>query len=232
MTQNVLVVAAHPDDEVLGCGGTIARHAQQGDRVTCLILGEGLTSRYVTRAAGLAAADLSDLRDASRRAADILGVARLETAEFPDNRFDSVSLLDVVKRIEAVYSVVQPALVCTHHPGDVNIDHLVTHRAVLAACRQVPTTSIRGLYFFEVPSSTEWQTPALGCPFTPNHFVDISHQLPAKLSALMAYSGEARAWPHPRSPDATRALAQWRGATAGVDAAEAFVVGRQVVTQP
>ncbi|MBI1293231.1 PIG-L family deacetylase [bacterium] len=230
MSQTVLVVAAHPDDEVLGCGGTMRRHADAGDRVVCLILGEGITSRHDSRSGGLqsGATDLEKLHSDSHRAMERLGVARLELAGLPDNRFDSMDLLDVVKVVEKVFDEEKPSIVYAHHAGDVNIDHLVTHRAVLAACRQLPGTPLRELYFYEVPSSTEWQTPALACPFVPNHFVNIAATLDAKVAAMEEYKSESRGWPHPRSPQALRALAQWRGATIGTDAAEAFVVGRIV----
>jgi LmbE family N-acetylglucosaminyl deacetylase len=172
------------------------------------------------------AGDLEALQSDSHRAAEKLRVARLELAGLPDNRFDSMDLLDVVKVIEKLIDEERPSVVYAHHAGDVNIDHLVTHRAVLAACRQLPGTPLRELYFYEVPSSTEWQTPALACPFVPNHFVNISTTLSAKISAMAEYRSKSRPWPHPRSPEALRALAHWRGATIGTDAAEAFVVGR------
>lgn len=226
--RTVLVVAAHPDDEVLGCGGTMRRHSEEGDRVVCLILGEGITSRHDSRKTGLesGAAQLGVLESDSRRAADRLGVARLELAGLPDNRFDSLDTLDVVKVIERLMEEELPSIVYAHHPGDVNIDHVVCHRAVLAACRQLPGTPLRELYFFEVPSSSEWQTPAISCPFAPNAFVNVSGTLDAKIEAMQEYKSESRTWPHPRSPEALRALARWRGATIGCDAAEAFVVGR------
>lgn len=231
MSERVLVVAAHPDDEVLGCGGTIARHVANGDRVTVLILGEGATSRAESRAAGrrMHADDLDALATDAHRANERLGTHRLELADFPDNRFDSVDLLDLVKRIEDLFDEERPTLIYTHHPGDVNVDHVRTYQAVLAVARQLPASPLRGLYCFEVPSSSEWQTPAAGVPFQPCHFVDVSATLEVKLDAMAAYEGEAREWPHPRSAAALRALATWRGATVGVDAAEAFVVGRQLV---
>lgn len=228
MSETVLVIAAHPDDEVLGCGGTMRRHADAGDRVVCAILGEGVTSRRGDRESSLSAdaGTLGELASDAYRASSILGVARLELAGLPDNRFDSVDLLDVIKIIEKLIDEEQPSIVYAHHPGDVNVDHGVVHRATLAACRPLPSSPVRELYWYEVASSTEWQTPALACPFVPNHFVDIGATLEAKIAAMEAYRSESRPWPHPRSPQALRALAQWRGATMGAQAAEAFVVGR------
>ncbi len=232
MNRTILVVAAHPDDEVLGCGGTMARHEAAGDRVVCLILGEGLTSRHASRERGIdrETLRLEELDRDAERAAEVLGTARLEMRGFPDNRFDSVPLLDVVKVIEEIFAEEEPEIVYTHHPGDVNIDHLVTHRAALAVCRQLPGTSLRRLCFFEVPSSSEWQTPAMATAFAPNHFVDVTATLERKIRAMAAYRTESRPWPHPRSAEALEALARWRGSTIGVGAAEAFAIGRQVET--
>lgn len=224
----ILVVAAHPDDEVLGCGAAMARHAAAGDRVVCLILGEGAAARSAPDAAGVSA-ETEELARCARAAAEVLGVARLELAGLPDNRFDTVPLLDVVKRVEALMEEESPRVVYTHHPGDVNVDHVRTHHAVLAATRSLPGSPVRGLYFFEIASSSEWQTPAVATPFVPNHFVDATAVLDRKIEALRCYARELRPFPHPRSEEGVRALARWRGATIGREAAEAFVVGRQVV---
>jgi LmbE family N-acetylglucosaminyl deacetylase len=120
-------------------------------------------------------------------------------------------------------------MVLTHHAGDVNIDHRVVHDAVIAACRPQPGYSVKELLFFEVPSSTEWRPPGSAEPFNPNWFFDITSTLATKMEALRAYEAELRAFPHPRSLKAVEALALWRGATAGVEAAEAFVLGRKIV---
>jgi LmbE family N-acetylglucosaminyl deacetylase len=217
----VLVVAAHPDDEVLGCGATIARHAAAGDEVRVLILAEGITSRG--KSAGLAR-----LRRSAQAANRRLGVRKLELGRFPDNRMDGEDLLDVVRFIERRVDAFAPALVYTHHAGDLNVDHQVTHRAVLTACRPLPGSSVVRILCFEVPSSTEWQSPAAAPTFAPNWFCDVSATLAVKLDALRAYAGEMRKWPHPRSLSAVEHLARWRGATVGVDAAEAFVLARAV----
>jgi LmbE family N-acetylglucosaminyl deacetylase len=148
----------------------------------------------------------------------------------PDNRMDGLDLLDVVKLIETTISRLQPCTVLTHHVGDVNIDHRIVHEAVLAACRPQPSHPVRELLFFEVPSSTEWRPPGSGQPFQPNLFIDISKTLAVKLKALETYANELREFPHPRSMRAVEALARWRGATIGVEAAEAFILGRQLIT--
>jgi LmbE family N-acetylglucosaminyl deacetylase len=225
----VLVVAAHPDDEVLGCGGTIARHADAGDAVQVLIVAEGATSRQEQRDRGQAAEELSDLAAAAKAAGAILGAAGVELLDFPDNRLDSLDRLDLIKQIEARITRHQPQVVYVHHAGDVNIDHRRLHEAVVTACRPMPGQPVRRLLSFEVASSTEWQPPGSGPAFQPNWFVDISAQWPRKRQALEAYASEMRPWPHARSIDALEHLARWRGAQVGVEAAEAFCLLRQLV---
>ncbi len=229
MSQSILVVAAHPDDEVLGCGATIAKHAAQGDNVHILILGEGATSRAGARSRTAFKQVLSKLKTSAERAADLLGAQSVTLLDLPDNRFDSVDLLDVVKRVEAMVEKHRPSMVYTHHSGDVNIDHRVTHEAVVAACRPIPGHPVDTLLFFEVASSTEWQTPDFKRPFTPDWFVDVSETAEKKIAALKAYASEMRPWPHSRSYEAILHQMGWRGATVGAKAAEAFVLGRCVV---
>ncbi len=228
MSKVVVVIAAHPDDEVLGCGGTIARMASEGCSVHVLLMGDGETSR--TDVPKMIDAQRLEVRNASAlRAGKILGCASVAQLALPDNRMDSMALLDVVKLVEAFIDKYSPEVVFTHHSGDVNIDHRIVHDAVIAACRPQPGFSVRELFFFEVPSSTEWRPPSSGEPFCPNWFVDISQTLDIKLQALGAYKDELRAFPHPRSLKAVEALATWRGATVGVNAAEAFVLGRKMI---
>ena len=224
---STLVVAAHPDDEVLGAGATVARAASAGEDVFVAILGEGITSRYPNRADAEGQL-LEDLRHASEEASKILGVKGLACFELPDNRFDTIPLLDVVHLVEELVDRYQPTTIYTHHGGDLNIDHVVVHRAVLIATRPQPG-AVRRIYAFEIPSSTEWAFGKLAKPFEPTVFVDVAETLPAKLRAMAAYESEARAFPHPRSPEALTALAQVRGAAAGFAAAEAFELVREIV---
>ncbi len=224
----VLVVAAHPDDEVLGCGGTITRHVQQGDCVEVIILAEGVTSRAAERAPERDAEKLQALAAATLRACAVLGVKDVTLHNFPDNRMDSLPLLDIVKVIEEHIARLQPTVVYTHHGGDVNVDHRVTYEAVVTACRPQPGHSVKTLLTFETPSSTEWQSPLAGVSFAPNWFVDIGETLATKLKALSAYEAELRAWPHPRSIQAIEHLSHWRGSMVGVEAAEAFALARYI----
>jgi LmbE family N-acetylglucosaminyl deacetylase len=223
----VLVIAAHPDDEVLGCGGTISRHSLNGDEVHVMILAEGLTSRGDSVCSSKE--NLSALASAAHEANKILGVASLSMYGLPDNRLDSLDRLDVIKLIEHKIFECKPECIYTHHAGDVNIDHRVIHEAVNTACRPLPGHSVKQLLYFEIPSSTEWQIPGSAPAFTPTWFVDISENLEVKMRALHAYEMEMRSWPHPRSCKAVEHLARWRGATIGVEAAECFVLGRMLL---
>ena len=193
-----------------------------------LIVSEGATSRDAIRSRANAQVELSDLAKSARNAHEILGSASLEMLALPDNRLDSVDLLDVVKPIEAFLHRVRPSTVYTHFPADLNIDHRIVSEAVQVACRPLPGSPFKQLLMFEVASSTEWRV-ATPVAFSPNYFVEVSATLETKKRALMAYAAEVRPWPHARSLEAIEALAKWRGASAGVMAAEAFVLGRGIV---
>ena len=220
----VLVIAAHPDDEVLGCGGTMAKHAAGGDTVHTLFLADGVSARPAE--GGREAID--ERKEAAMRAAQALGVEPPRFLDLPDNRLDTLALLDVVRPVEEVVAALTPAIVYTHHGADLNVDHRVAHQAVMTACRPLPASVVSAIYAFEVASSTEWASPHLGPPFRPTRFLDIDQALERKLNALACYEDEMQPFPHPRSSRAVEALARWRGANAGVAAAEAFEVLRQI----
>lgn len=227
MTQKVLVIAAHPDDEILGCGGSICVLADNGAKVQVALLADGISSRdiYADENSGLKAR-----RTAARKAGDILGVQDIFFGDFPDNRMDTVALLDIVKVVENLIDQYQPDTIFTHHACDLNIDHQRVHEAVVTACRPQPGHPVRTLLFFEIPSSTEWQVPGSGIAFEPNWFEDISTSLERKLQALDAYDMEMRDWPHPRSLRGVESLARWRGASVGYEASESFILGRNLAT--
>lgn len=222
----VLVVAAHPDDEVLGCGGTIARIAASV-QVVIAILGEGVTSRYATR--GQADAKLlAALHEQSRTVGSMLGARDVRLLDLPDNRFDAVDLLDIAKRVEEILNEVRPRTVFTHHPGDLNVDHGITFRAVMTATRPTSGNSVEELYVFEVPSSTEWSFQRIEPAFRPNVFINITETLELKIQAMAQYEAEARPFPHPRSPEVLRAIALRWGSVAGCGYAEPFELIRAV----
>lgn len=221
----ILVVAAHGDDEVLGCGGTMARSAAEGHEVHVLLVADGVTARCATEADVMA-------RDAAAvKAAAVLGAQVPQCLALPDNRLDTLPLLDVVKKIEAVVNKIRPDAVYTHHGGDLNVDHRVVHQAVLTACRPLPGTTVKAIYGFEVLSSTEWASADdAATVFRPVRFTDISAYLDRKIEALRCYSTEMRDFPHARSYEAVEALAKLRGAHNGLAAAEGFTVLREIVS--
>lgn len=221
----LLVVAAHPDDEILGCGGTMALHSMRGDEVYVLILGEGITSRDVKRDRKKRDKEIKELRRDIEAANKIVGTKKTFIYDFSDNRFDSVPLLDIIKVVEKVKNEVMPDIVYTHHHGDLNIDHRLTFHAVLTACRPLKGESVKEIYSFEVPSSTEW-SPDNSKYFMPNYFVDIKDTIAKKVAAMKAYKSEIRGFPHPRSVRAIENLAKNRGANVGFEYAEAFMVVR------
>jgi N-acetylglucosamine malate deacetylase 1 len=226
MADRILVIASHPDDEILGLGGTLARHAAEGARVDLLIMAEGATSRDDQRDANARWAEIAHLRESSAKAAAILGLSAPRFGGLPDNRMDSVELLDIIKLVEGVVAAVQPNIIYTHHAHDLNIDHQLTHQAVLTACRPLPGSMVSAIYAYETVSSTEWAVHGVG--FQPTHFVDITAHLDRKIAALGAYESEMRPSPHARSIEAVRAQARVRGSSIGVEAAEAFMVIRQI----
>ncbi|MCW5824480.1 MAG: PIG-L family deacetylase [Cyanobacteria bacterium TGS_CYA1] len=226
----VLIVAAHPDDEILGAGATMAKHVENGDEVNVLIVAQGATSRHSKDNVGVEANDeIVLLKACAIAAAEELGTNTPVFLGFPDNCLDTVALLDVVKKIEVYIAEYRPNMVYTHHGGDLNIDHQVVHRAVLTATRPIPDSSVKCIYTFETLSSTEWYSPQQQQSFIPNRFVNVSGVFEKKLFALEKYKIEMREFPHARSTDAVKALAAIRGSTSGMPLAEAFAVVRELV---
>ena len=225
MAKKILIAAAHPDDEILGCGGTASRLAKEGHEVYTLILGEGITSRDETRQREKREAEIAQLKQAIHEANSVIGVKEIFSYDFPDNRFDSVPLLDIVKVIAKVKDQVQPDIVFTHFEQDLNIDHRVTYQAVLTATRPIAGERVKEIYSFEVLSSTEWNYPLR---FSPDCFFDISGTMDLKLTAMDKYSSELRGYPHPRSIQGIRINAEHWGMKIGTMYAEAFKVVRLI----
>lgn len=223
--KNVLVFAAHPDDEVLGLGGTVRRMANEGVVLRAVIMAEGLTSRSATREEA-DKSRLSELQADARRASEIVGYSSIDFCGFPDNRMDGLELLDVIKTVLNYVEKYAPDTIFTHHHGDLNIDHRITCEAVLTACRPMGGCDVQRIYAFETPSSTEWDYNYTE-PFLPNVYFDVTDTLEAKVKGMACYRSESTAYPHPRSPEALRSLGRFRGSNVGFCMAEAFVLLRE-----
>jgi LmbE family N-acetylglucosaminyl deacetylase len=218
--KTILVVAAHADDEALGCGGAIARHVEEGDKVYLVFMADGVYSRKNS-----SKDDLMKRIEASKLAQSILGIEFSYSLKLPDNKMDTIPLLDIVKKLEVILEEVQPSVVYTHHYGDLNIDHRLTYAAVMTACRPLPDNSVKEIFGFEVLSSTEWSLQQTSS-FSPVYYLDITQQIHLKLDALRAYSLEMCEPPHARSIAHVELLAKHRGYSVGLGAAEAFEVYR------
>jgi LmbE family N-acetylglucosaminyl deacetylase len=219
----VLVVAAHSDDEALGCAGTIAKHVASGDKVHVLFMTDGISSRHVVNHKMVE----RERQNSAQKAAAILGTTSIQTLNFPDNKMDSVPLLDITQVLEEVILKIQPEIIYTHHVGDLNVDHQITSKAVMTACRPQPDFCVKEIYVFEVLSSTEWNTPGVEF-FSPNVFIDITDYIDLKKQVLEVYSEEMRQSPHSRSVDNALRLNALRGNSVGVDYAEAFELIRMI----
>jgi LmbE family N-acetylglucosaminyl deacetylase len=219
----ILTVAAHPDDETLGAVATMARFASASHEVHVCILTDGVTARHH---------HVDQQQKCAMRACEVLGVSNVMFCGLPDQRLDSLPLLDVITPIEKFVGQIQPDLVFTHFSQDANQDHRVVFQATLVATRPTADTSVSTVLCYETASSTEWAPPFPGSVFSPNLFVDISTTLPTKLDALREYehtfAGEMQPFPHPRSYEALEAISRRHGATAGVGAAEAFMLVRHI----
>lgn len=225
MSKKILIIAAHPDDEVLGCGGTVSKLIKSGVEAYTLILGEGKTSRV--NAENLSE-DLESLKTEAQKANQILGVKDIILESFPDNKFDSVPLLDIVQKIDIIKNKIKPDIIFTHHFGDMNIDHQITHKAVLTATRPMNDETVKDIYSFEIPSSTEWNSFSRETAFIPNVFFDISDTIDKKIAAMSEYRSELREYPHPRSLQHIKELARVNGTKVGIEYAENFMLIRSI----
>ena len=198
----------------------------QKNDVYVMILGEGVTSRDISNDKKIG--ELSKLKNEMFAANKILGTKEVFTEDLPDNKFDTVPLLDIIKIIEAYIRKINPEVVYTHHRGDLNIDHRITFDAVLTACRPVEGNPIKRILSFEVPSSTEWNIQNASTNFISNTYEDISETINQKTEAMSAYQNEIRLSPHPRSIEKIRSLAETRGAASGMNFAEAFMLIREL----
>ncbi|MCP4721127.1 MAG: PIG-L family deacetylase [Desulfobacteraceae bacterium] len=213
---NVLALVAHGDDEVIGCGGVLAKHAQQGDNVYLIVVADGVSSREKN--------DKKQRDQSLSRSCDILGIQLLHQFDFKDNQLDRYPLLELVKAVEQQTMGLQFDSVYTHSKKDLNIDHRVVNDIALTVFRPLPDKAVRAIYAFETLSATHWYGP--DSVFNPQRFVDVERYWDKKMQALDAYHMELREFPHARSKQAVTVLAQFRGCLAGMEKAEAFEVLR------
>ncbi|NIT59123.1 MAG: PIG-L family deacetylase [Aliifodinibius sp.] len=218
----ILVIAAHPDDEVLGCGGTAARFVQEGHTVTPIILCENVSVRYDPNMQGY-------LEECAMNSAKLLGLSQPIFLRMPDQKLDTYSALEMAQILEKAIREFQPQIVFTHHGGDINKDHQIIFEATLVAARPTPTNGVRTVYTYETVSSTEWATPDYYARFNPNTFFDVSATIEPKLEAFKQYTSELREYPHPRSLEGLELRAKDWGARVGMRAAEAFQLIRTLI---
>jgi len=219
MSKKILIVASHPDDEVLGCFGTVSRLIKEGYEAYALILGEGKTSRDDTRIVENKSEEIAVLNSETQKANDSIGIKKVFVESFPDNRFDSVDLLDIIKIISKVKEEVKPDIIFTHYEHDLNIDHQITYKAVITATRPMEDECVKEIYSFEILSSTEWNYPI---SFSPDTYYDINDTLDLKIKAMKEYTSELCEYPHPRSLEGIDLNAKYQGMRVGKKAAEAF----------
>ena len=220
--KEILVFAAHPDDEILGCGGTLKKYFLKGYKVSVVFFTNGVSARNEYNIKK----NILKRKIEAKKAAKVIGINKCYFNDFKDNQLDSYPLIKIIKIVEKKIKAIKPEVIFTHYENDLNVDHQMISKAVITACRPIKNNKVKKLLFFEVPSSTEWQIKKKNIVFSPNFFEDISTVKRYKLDALRCYKSELREWPHPRSIKGVQSLFNWRGSTIGVDAAEAFMVGR------
>lgn len=222
MCKNILVVVAHPDDETIGMGGTISKHICNGDKVYVISMTNGVSSRDPER-------NEINLRiTASEEASKILGFKWQKRFDFPDNKMDTIPLLEIVKEIEKIKLQVNPHIVYSHSLSDLNIDHRILTNAVLTTFRPQPKESCKEIRLFEVASASDYGHESITGKFSPNLYIDISNFWESKEKALIAYKEELREYPHTRSLYAIKNLSLSRGSQVGIKMAEVFQVIRKI----
>jgi len=217
----VLVIAPHPDDEVLGCGGAIVKHVSEGDEVYLCVVTKAYPPDWPED-------EIKERRDEVVRANKILGIKKTYFLDLPTVKLDTIPQKELNEAIAKVVNKLRPEIVYIPHGGDVNNDHRLVFEAAMVAIRPKPALAIKKVLCYETLSETEWAAPLAENAFMPNVYVDISGVLATKLKAMSEYKSELKEFPHPRSLEAISALAKVRGATTGVEAAEAFMLMREI----
>lgn len=218
---NILILAAHPDDEVLGCGGAIIKHTRDSDKVYICILTDGALTRYKKDM-------VKTLRQCAMKCSKMLGTSNIIFEKLPNQLLDTLPITRVIHVIEKVIRKVKPDIVYTHDKGDLNRDHRIIHEATLVAARPLPKTRIKKVFTYFVPSSSEYNDTAPKDLFIPNIFLDIKNTIDKKTKANACYHSEKRSYPHPRSPKAIKAYAQRWGIQVGIKYAEPFRLVREI----
>ena len=227
--QRVLVIAAHPDDEVLGMGGTLLRHDAEGDAISVMFMSDGVTGRDFNYDPQSRAREIQERKDMALAAGKIYGSEDITFLDLPNLRMDKEYLLELTKHIEDRIAAVDPDIVYTHFSSDTNVDHGVTHHACVVALRPVPDRKVASLRLFEICSSTEYSIMNSGDDFVPNLFVDISDFAEKKMELIRCYDYEMRPFPHPRSEKSISARDTYRGTSVGIECAEAFIEARRII---
>ncbi len=220
--KTVLVIAPHPDDETLGCGGTLLRHRGGGDELHWLVVTQLDGERHSTER-------VKCRQEEIRKVADAYGFASTTQLGFETSRLDCVPMDEIVFRIGDVVAKVKPEIIYLPFPGDAHTDHRIVYLAASAATKWFRYPSVRRVLACEIPSETDFGLAPDGLSFKPNSYVDISPWLGKKLEIMQRYVGEMGTHPFPRSEAAIRALATLRGAQCGADAAEAFMILKEIV---
>tara|TARA_B100000768_G_scaffold180956_1_gene202324 strand:- start:222 stop:899 length:678 start_codon:yes stop_codon:yes gene_type:complete len=223
MDKSILIIAAHPDDETIGCGGAILKHVSEGDTVNIITLTDGVSSR-----SSMSSEDNKVRNEAAVNAINVLGASWVGSGNFPDNNMDSIPILKIIKFVETFKESFYPDIIYTHSPSDLNVDHTIAAQATLTAFRPEPKETYSEIRFFEIASSTDFSIKQLNNKFEPNLFINIENFISKKIEALQCYDLEMRDYPHSRSYKKIESLAEYRGSQSGLSCAEAFEVVRKI----
>lgn len=230
--KKILVVSAHPDDEIIGMGGTL-KNLSQNSKINIIFLADGITARKAAGHVNKTNYEITEeiknkmkkeikiRKKHAKNALKVLGVSNMKFLDMPDNELDTLPFLKIVKEVEKEIESFKPEIIFTHHHNDLNIDHRLAYEACITASRPIFGSSIKALISFEAISSTDWRKPY---KFNPNLFIDISNELKFKLKALKEYKNEIQKFPHPRSTEAIEANARRWGSLSGSKASEAFEI--------